>query len=136
MSTLTPSAVSDFGSVLLVAARAEVSGDVRRHVFRSTDRGATWSYVSTAPAVADIVFLTPTRWLQIVLPARYSSETTDGGASWRTFVTNYSQASGVGPQIAFGDAHTGYTTVRGGIQRTTDGGATWDHVRTPWSLPP
>jgi len=130
VSTLAPGAVADFGSVLLVSALSEVSGDVRRHVFRSTDRGGTWSYVVATLTASDIVFLTPTRWLQMV-PGSSSSETTDAGASWHSFVTDYTQAAGVPPQIVFGDAQTGYATVRGGIQRTTDGGAHWTHLTTP-----
>jgi photosystem II stability/assembly factor-like uncharacterized protein len=129
VSTLTPGAVADFGAVLLVSALAQASPDVRRHVYRSTDRGATWSYVVAAPMSSDIVFLTPTRWLQIV--PNSSSETTDAGASWHAFATDYGQAAGVAPQIAFGDARTGYATVRGGIQRTTDGGVHWIGLATP-----
>ena len=137
VSTLTPGAVADFGSVLLVSALSEVSGDVRRHVFRSADRGATWSYGVAIPTASDIVFLTPTRWLQLV-PGSSSSETTDAGVSWHPFVTDYVQAAGVPPQIVFGDARTGYATVRGGIQRTTDGGVHWTNLTTPGTirLPP
>jgi photosystem II stability/assembly factor-like uncharacterized protein len=113
--------------------RSEVSGDVRRHVFQSTDRGATWSYVVATPTASDIVFLTPTRWLQMV-PGSSSSETTNAGASWHSFVTDYVQAAGVPPQIVFGDAQTGYATVRGGIQRTTDGGVHWTNLTTPGTI--
>ena len=31
----------------------------------------------------------------------------------------------------FGDATTGYATVRGSLQRTTDGGAHWTAIKTP-----
>jgi photosystem II stability/assembly factor-like uncharacterized protein len=31
----------------------------------------------------------------------------------------------------FGDANVGYATVRGSIQRTTDGGAHWTAIKTP-----
>ena len=137
VSTLAPGAVADFGPVLLVSALSEISGDGRRHVFRSTDRGATWSYLVTTPTAIDIVFLTPTRWLQIVI-ANSSFETTDAGASWHSFATDYARTAGVSPQIVFGDAKTGYATVRGGIQRTTDGGMHWTGLTTPGTirLPP
>jgi photosystem II stability/assembly factor-like uncharacterized protein len=105
-------------------------GDVRRHVVRSTDRGATWSYVVATPTTSDIVFLTPTRWLQIVR-AESSYQTTDAGASWHSFATDYGKAAPFAAQIVFGDAQTGYATVRGGIQRTTDGGKHWMHLTTP-----
>ena len=137
VSTLAPGAVADFGPVLLVSAVSEVSGDVRRHVFRSADRGATWSYLVTTPTAIDIVFLTPRRWLQIVI-ANSSLETTDARASWHSFATDYARTAGVSPQIVFGDAKTGYATVRGGIQRTTDGGMHWTGLTTPGTirLPP
>ncbi len=130
VSTLAPGAVADFGAVLLVSALSQASPDVRRHVYRSTDGGATWSYVVAAPTVSDIVFLTPAHWLQIVL-ANSSSETTDAGVSWHSFATDYRQAAGVAPQIVFGDTRTGYATVRGGIRRTTDGGVHWTGLATP-----
>ena len=59
------------------------------------------------------------------MPGSSSSATTDAGASWHSFATDYVQAAGVPPQIVFGDAQTGYATVRGGIQRTSDGGVHW-----------
>jgi len=135
VSTLAPGAVADFGPVLLVSALSEVSGDLHRHVFRSTDHGATWSYVVATPTAFDIVFLTPTRWLQIVL-ANSSFETTDSGATWHSFATDYGQAADVSPPIVFGDAKTRYATVRGRIQRTTDGGVHWTDLATPTTLRP
>ena len=84
----------------------------------------------TAPTSSDLVFLTPTLWLQIVL-ANSSSETTDAGASWHSFLSDYDQAAGVPARFVFGDAKTGYATVRGSIQRTTDGGVHWTHITTP-----
>jgi len=55
----------------------------------------------------------------------------DGGASWHPYTTTYSQAAPISPTIVFGDAQTGYATVRGAMQRTTDGGGTWSSIRTP-----
>ncbi|HTJ59582.1 MAG TPA: hypothetical protein VL333_00155, partial [Candidatus Saccharimonadales bacterium] len=57
--------------------------------------------------------------------------TTDGGATWHSFTTDYQQAAPVPPVITFGDAQVGYATVRGAIQRTIDGGAHWSAIRTP-----
>ena len=130
ISTLQPGALGDFGSVVLVSAGSFVNGTAQRHIFRSTDHGATWSYIRTAPSDADIVFLTPTRWLQVV-PGSSSVETTDAGASWHAFATDYSQAAAVAPQIVFGDSTTGYASVRGTLQRTTDAGAHWTSLTTP-----
>jgi len=130
VSNLTPGAVADFGSVLLVSARAQMSGDVHRHIYRSTDGGATWSYFAPAPTDADTVFLTRTRWLQIGVPGS-SQETIDGGTTWHSFATDYTQAAPVPPQVVFGDANVGYASVRGSIQRTVDGGAHWTAIKTP-----
>jgi photosystem II stability/assembly factor-like uncharacterized protein len=125
------SAVADFGSTLLVSVIGQVSSQLTRYVYRSLDRGATWSYWRTLPSTMGIVFLTPTRWLQLGLASSGSNETTDAGATWHSVPTDYQQAAGVGPQVAFGDASTGYATVRGSLQRTTDGGAHWTYVKTP-----
>jgi len=62
---------------------------------------------------------------------RAAKETTDGGATWHAFTSDYQQAAPVSPAITFGDAQAGYATVRGSIQRTIDGGAHWTSLRTP-----
>ena len=124
-----PATFADFTSVVLTSAENN-SGPSRWYSFRSTDRGATWTGASAGPVeFAAIVFISATRWLQI--GPTQSQETTDGGASWHDFTTDYQQAAPVSPQIVFGDASTGYATVRGSIQRTTDGGAHWTAIKTP-----
>lgn len=124
--------VADFGSVLLVAAIGPGGGrDEPHYVFRSTDGGATWTSAGKMPW-ADVgpIFLTASRWFELILPGP-SSETTDGGASWHPFTTDYQQAAPIAPQIVFGDTNTGYATVRGALQRSSDGGAHWTSLRTP-----
>jgi photosystem II stability/assembly factor-like uncharacterized protein len=126
---LLPGRVRAFGSVLLVDA--EGGGQQMRYVLRSTDGGATWAYASTTPSYQGALgFVSASRWIQISLPDQ-SKETTDGGASWHDYVTDYSQAAPVAPVIVFGDASVGYATVRGTIQRTTGGGAHWTTIKTP-----
>ena len=125
------SGVADFGSTLFVSPVGQVSSQYTRYVYRSMNRGATWSYWRTLPTTMGIVFLTPTRWLQLGLSSSGSDETTDAGATWHKVPTDYQQAAGVAPQVAFGDASTGYATVRGSLQRTTDGGAHWTYLKTP-----
>ena len=118
-------------SVSFVTAVGFKSGTEVDYVYRSTDRGASWSYLTTAPrAGLAPVFITPLRWIQIS-PGTVAQETTDGGVSWHPYSADYSQAAPVAPQIAFGDANTGYAAVRGSLQRTTDGGAHWTHIQTP-----
>ena len=129
--TLRPDRVHPFGATLLVRASGTVDGKLVSYVFRSVDGGATWTYVATLPETAGVFsFVSATRWLQIAPPGS-SKETTDGGATWRAFTTDYSQAAGVAPQIVFGDTLVGYATVRGAIQRTVDGGAHWMTIKTP-----
>lgn len=129
--TLRGNVVADFVGVMFLDAFGFIANGAQiDYVFRSTDRGATWSYATTAPQSVPVVFITTTHWIQLV-SADLSRETTDGGASWHVMATDYSQAAPVAPQIVFGDQNTGYATVRGSIQRTTDGGAHWTGVKTP-----
>ena len=115
-----------FGSVVLVDGRAGQTKDV----FRSTDGGATFTYASTVAADGSVAYVTATRWLDFA-PPNLSTETTDGGAIWHAYTTDYSQAAPIAPDVVFGDAAVGYATVRGSIQRTTDGGAHWTAIKTP-----
>ena len=127
---LTPHRVRVIGSVLLMDATA--GSPVFHFVFRSTDRAASWSYVATAPASTEgnIAFVTPSRWITLGAPGA-AQETTDSGATWHPYATDYSQAAPIAPDIVFADAMVGYATVRGAIQRTTDGGAHWTPIKTP-----
>ena len=118
-----------FGLEILVDAQGY--GEKTRYVFRSTDGGATFKYASTVPTVEGAVaYVTTTRWLQIA-PPNSSMETTDGGATWHAYTTDYSQAAPIAGEFIFGGAMVGYGTVRGAIQRTTDGGAHWTTIKTP-----
>jgi photosystem II stability/assembly factor-like uncharacterized protein len=117
-----------FGSIVLLDGGG---GQQTKDVFRSTDGGAAFAYASTVPTFeGTVAYVTATRWLQIAPPSS-SMETTDGGASWHAFTTDYSQAAPVAPAVVFGDGMAGYATVRGAIQRTTDGGAHWTTIKTP-----
>ena len=128
--TLRPGTVADFGGVLYADAIGFNDAE-RFYNYRSTDRGATWSFASGAPVQGvGVTFVTPTRWLQIIAPSA-SQETTNAGASWHAFASDYQQAAPIAPQIVFGDANTGYATVRAGLSRTIDGGAHWTALKTP-----
>jgi photosystem II stability/assembly factor-like uncharacterized protein len=117
-----------FGAIVLLDA---TPAGQSRAVFRSQDSGATFGLVSAAPLVeAPVAFVTPARWLQLGPPGS-SQETTDSGASWHAYTTDFSQGAPIAPDVMFGDASVGYATVRGSIQRTTDGGAHWTAIKTP-----
>jgi photosystem II stability/assembly factor-like uncharacterized protein len=120
------SRVRAFGSTVLAAT----SADQQRIVYRSTDGGASWRSVTNAPMSGVIALLTATHWIDLVLPNQ-SQETTDAGASWHSFATDYSQAAPIAPDVVFADERVGYATVRGAIQRTSDGGAHWTSIKTP-----
>ena len=131
-ATLRPGRPRAFGPTVLVDAVG--GGQGTRYVFGSTDDGATFTYASTGPiADAPVAFVTAARWLQIGPPGS-SRETTDLGATWHAYTTDYSQAAPVAPEIVFGNSTVGYATVRGGIQRTTDGGAHWTAIKTPGTV--
>lgn len=120
-----------FGGTELMTAYGQQPDGGHAYAFRSTDDGATWSYVATIPNTAvSVAFVTESRWLQVIAPGQ-SVETTDGGKSWHAYASDYSQAAPVTPEVVFGDASVGYATVRGSIQRTTDGGAHWTPIKTP-----
>jgi photosystem II stability/assembly factor-like uncharacterized protein len=115
-----------FGAVVLVDG---LNGQTK-DVFRSTNGGANFTYASTVAADGSVAYITATRWLDIASPDR-SMETTDGGATWHAFTTDYSQPAPISPDVVFGDTTVGYATARASIQRTTDGGAHWTAIKTP-----
>jgi photosystem II stability/assembly factor-like uncharacterized protein len=123
--------VKAFGQALLVEVVGQTASAQRRYVFISGDGGATWSRAADAPDPdSTVVFVTGSRWFQLSAGA-VPKETTDSGATWHAFTTDYQQAAPVAPSIVFGDEQVGYATVRGSIQRTIDGGAHWTPLRTP-----
>jgi photosystem II stability/assembly factor-like uncharacterized protein len=125
--SLMPGKVRAFGRTLLVSAG--------QCVFRSTDGGVTWAYLATLPGNGAPALVTATRWILVSVPGQ-SRETLDAGSSWRPYPSDYSQAAGVAPFVIFGDSQVGYATVRGGLQRTLDGGQHWSHLSTPGTSSP
>jgi photosystem II stability/assembly factor-like uncharacterized protein len=122
--------VRAFGSTLLVSAWQQ-SGSATQYVYRSTDGGATWNYLATAPAQdGNVDFVTGSHWLKLIGPGQ-SKETTDAGATWHSYASDYSQAAPIAADFAFADSNVGYGTVRGAISRTVDGGLHWTRIHTP-----
>ena len=122
--------VRAFGPTLLVGATIPAPSGPSTHVYRSLDSGATWMYAAAIPTAGTLAIVTASRWLRIG-PAGGSFESLDAGTTWHAYPTDYSQAAPVAPEIVFGDASIGYATVRGGLQRTVDGGAHWTTLITP-----
>jgi photosystem II stability/assembly factor-like uncharacterized protein len=130
-ATVHTGLVQEFGSTLLVPDYGNNGTTSIQTVFHSTDGGATWIYLATAPQSAgDLAFVSTSRWLQLIAPGQ-SIETTDSGATWHSSASDYSQAAPIAPQIVFGDTMVGYATVRGEIRRTVDGGLHWTDIKTP-----
>jgi hypothetical protein len=129
---LQPGLVHAFGSTLLLPVSGwQESGTSVEYAFQSTDGGATWTYLARGKdAGIRVVFVTLTRWLQLV-NAGQSFETTDAGASWHQYRSDYSQAAGVATDFVFADSQVGYGTVRGEIAKTVDGGLHWVQVKSP-----
>ena len=128
---LQPGLVRAFGSTLLLPVTGSQESGTVEYAFRSTDGGATWTYLARGKDSDNpIVFVTATRWLQLV-NAGQSFETTDAGASWHQYRSDYSQAAGVATDFVFADSQVGYGTVRGGIARSLDGGLHWIWINSP-----
>jgi photosystem II stability/assembly factor-like uncharacterized protein len=122
--------VRAFGSALLVPTWQPFKPAVQ-YVFQSTDGGATWAYIATAPQEGgNVAFVTAVRWLRLIGPGQ-SVETTDAGGSWHRYASDYSQAAPVAADFVFADSSLGYGTVRGEIDRTIDGGLHWVQIKSP-----
>jgi photosystem II stability/assembly factor-like uncharacterized protein len=107
------------------------SAGIHEFVFRSSDGGANWAYLASAKDSNNQVdFVTALRWLELIAPGQ-SVETTDAGASWHLYASDYSQAAPIAADFVFADSQIGYGTVRGEIARTVDGGLHWVQIKSP-----
>ena len=125
-----PGAVQAFGDVLLLPVIRQPSTALIQEVFESTNGGAKWSYKAGWPVNGAFAFTTATRWIQLG-GDNQGLETTDSGKTWHSYSSDYNQAAGVAPAMAFADSAVGYATVRGSIARTVDGGHHWVWITTP-----
>lgn len=128
-NSLTVVSIRKFGGALLAAT---VSNSGVQHVYRSTDGGTSWTYLVSVgiDAHLHLTFVTATRWLLLGNDGS-GEETTNAGAGWHSFTCDYLSAAGVATTFVFADTSVGYGTVRGGIQRTADGGLHWTMIHTP-----
>lgn len=138
--TLRAGLVKGFNETLLLQAWGREGGAQTEtdYIFRSTDGGASWKYLSRATranGITSITFVTATRWVQIGNDGS-GLETTDAGQTWHAYRCDYQSAAGVSSLFVFADSQVGYGTVRGGIQRTVDGGSHWLQIKTPGAYQP
>lgn len=140
-SALRAGRVRAFGTAVFLEAHDSDGGAMRHYVFVWNSNAPTWAYLATVPDAEDAFAFAGNagggdlRWL-LIAPGGGSRESTDSGQSWHPFTTDYGQAAPVAPVITFADGSIGYATVRGSIQRTTDGGAHWTSIKTPGTLSP
>ncbi len=128
--------VVTFGTVYYLVAHGSAPGGDTGYVFDSTDQGGTWKYLVTTPIPpASLVLVTATRWLAIGNDGS-GQESTDAGKDWHALATDYQDAAGVPSNFVFATPSIGYGTVRGGIQRTVDGGTHWTLITTPGTQQP
>ena len=114
---------------------------------RTTDGGATWQALDTAgmTGASDFTFFDAQHgWLVGQAsqegdgtPIGKTAYTTDGGVTWTPDGAAYSGGYTTATRVAFGDAQNGYAVGQGGcIQRTADGGVTWQQVDLAAQTPP
>jgi photosystem II stability/assembly factor-like uncharacterized protein len=131
--SLRDGSVRAFGTTLLVSAYGmnAATQQPQEYVARSTDGGASWTYVvTTSHQLRGVTFVTASRWLELQ-GYTGSYETTDAGKTWHAFPNDYQDAAGVVSFFVFADDQVGYGTVRGAIHRTIDGGSHWTYLKTP-----
>jgi len=130
-ATLRAGRVKAFGSTLLVAASMGAPQD--EYIFRSTDGGATWTYVARSDSRENrVMFVTESRW--VILLAQL--ETIDSGRIWHSYSSDYLLPAPYSSEVVFAESLVGYGTALGGIQRTVDGGAHWVRIAMPGTSPP
>jgi len=129
-TALRVESIKAFGGTILVdSLGTNDHGLPRSFVFRSSDGGVSWTY--SVPSLGHEVFVTPTRWLRISNNGQ-AEETLDAGQNYHVYPCDYQDAAGVWSVFVFADDSVGYGTVRGGVQRTVNGGAHWELIKTSW----
>ncbi len=104
------------------------------HVWRTSDRGQTWSLVSDADAgpqgARQVSFESANPAHAWVATDRGVLETTNGGASWRPLESKETAGADVS-DVALLDARRGRIVAGGRALETTDGGARWRDLGDP-----
>lgn len=98
-------------------------------ILRSTDGGASWTYVTKIPSRA-VVMVTESRWLDFTTPGQ-TMESTNGGQQFHQYSSDFSTQVLSSTRFVFADQDVGYAAGPGQLQRTADGGAHWSPSTTP-----
>lgn len=128
--------IKSFGPNLYLDAHVSQPKGYRYYIFRSTDGGATWSWMMKIPPFPSVVMVTETRFLLLNEPGG-PQESTNGGQQWHPYTTDLildSRELG-GTVVVFANPQVGYETGSGALQRTSDGGAHWVRIETPGTPP-
>jgi photosystem II stability/assembly factor-like uncharacterized protein len=131
--TLQVDWMKQLGSTLYLEAlgsqdRPDIPHD-NQFILRSTDGGASWTYVTKTPSRA-VVVITESRWLDFTAPAQ-AFESVNGGQQFHQYASDFNTDAPGSTQFVFADAHTGYASGAGRLQRTLDGGLHWTRFATP-----
>jgi len=124
--------IRQFGDTLYLEASGHQEGEStdRAYVFKSLDRGASWSWMEKIPSPY-VAMVTESRWLLLIAPGQ-SQETTNSGQQWHPYASDFNTDTPVGgPQVVFSDSLVGYAEGRAALQRTVDGGLHWERIQTP-----
>jgi uncharacterized protein YgiB involved in biofilm formation len=94
-------------------------------MFRSTDRGATWTRVLSYN-VEDIVFVPGSSTVYAAAPGSGVYKSTDGGATWTISISGMT-VSGTRMRLAMAPSNSNvlYVLQGGNVYRSLDGAATW-----------
>ncbi len=131
--SITSAASGDFRDVFFFGDIGWAVGDQSGKVFKTTDKGETWTDIRTDTdwlEIDEVWFTSSTMGFIVQNFGGYLSapktgkikKTTDGGATWTLVfsITDYEFQD-----IAFADANNGWAVTRSHIYKTNDGGAVW-----------
>ncbi|MFD0725383.1 PKD domain-containing protein [Lysobacter brunescens] len=132
LSTITSLVTQANNANVVLAAgfgdRCNQGGDANGGIYRSTDKGATWSQVMDRK-VEDLVALPGTSTLLASAPGSGVYRSTDGGATW-TLLGAANTASRMRLAVAPSNTAVIYALTNTNLYRSDNAGSTWTSVST------